>query len=141
MEEMSKMILKGHTINPGYAEGEAIVTRIPFSFLGELDPTTGKVPSPSHELFGQTLAGKILVFPTGKGSSGAPHIAWRAMKAGNNPKALICVQAEPIVAAAAITADIPMVDRLEQNPLEVIKTGDYVKVNATEGTVEIAGKS
>lgn len=134
------MKLKGHTINPGTAEGEAIVTRIPFSFVGELDPDTGKVSSPSHELFGHSLAGKIFVFPTGKGSSAGPIISWRAMKAGNNPKAMICVQAEPIVAAAAITANIPMVDRLNKNPLEVIKTGDYVKVNATEGTVEIIRK-
>lgn len=133
------MILKGHTINPGYAEGEAIVTTIPFSFLGELDPSTGKVPSPSHELFGQTLSGKILVFPTGKGSSGGPTIAWKAMKAGNSPKAIICIEAEPVVAAAAIIAGIPMVDRLNRNPLEVIKTGDYVKINATEGFVEILG--
>lgn len=134
------MILKGHTISPGDAEGEAIVTNTPFSFLGELEPTTGKVPSPSHELFEQTLAGKIFVFPTGKGSSGAPIISWKAKERGNNPKAMICVQAEPIVASAAITADIPMVDRLDKNPLDVIKTGDYVKVDATNGTVEIVGK-
>ena len=134
------MKLKGHTINSGKAEGEAIVTKTPFSFLGEFDPTTGKVPSLSHELFGQTLAGKIFVFPTGKGSSGAPLVTWAAMKAGNNPKGMICVQAEPIVAAAAITANIPMMDRFDKDPLEVIKTGDYVKLDANEGIVEIVGK-
>ena len=134
------MILRGHTVHAGKGEGEAIVTSIPFSFLGELDPETGKVPSPSHELFGQTLVGKVLVFPTGKGSSTAPIIAWEAMKAGNLPKAIICIEAEPIVAAAAITANIPMVDKLDKNPLEVIKTGDYVRVNATEGIVEILEK-
>jgi predicted aconitase with swiveling domain len=134
------MKLKVHTINPGQAEGEAIVTSIPFSFLGELDPATGTVPSPSHELFGQSLAGKIFIFPTGKGSSTGPMIAWYAMIAGNLPGAMICVQAEPVVASAAITANIPMVDRLNKNPLEVIKTGDHVKVDATNGIVEIMGK-
>ena len=134
------MKLRGHTINPGQAQGEAIVTHIPFSFLGELDPATGTVPSPSHELFGQSLAGRVFVFPTGKGSSTGPMIAWYAMIAGNVPAAMICVQAEPVVAAAAITANIPMVDRLSKNPLEVIKTGDYVKVDATNGIVEIVGK-
>ncbi len=134
------MKLRGHTIHKGKAEGEAIVTSIPFSFLGELDPESGKVPSPSHELFGQTLAGKVLVFPTGKGSSTAPIIAWEAMKFGNLPKAIICVEAEPIVAAAAITANIPMIDKLDRNPLEVIKTGYYVKVDATEGIVEVFEK-
>lgn len=134
------MKLKGHVINPGNADGEAIVTKTPFAFVGELDPTTGKVLSPSHELFGQSLTNKILVFPTGKGSSAAPLIAWTAMKAGNIPKAMICVQAEPTIAAAAITADIPKVDKLDGNPLEVIKSGDYVKVDATRGIVEIVEK-
>jgi predicted aconitase with swiveling domain len=134
------MKLRGHTINPGRAEGEAIVTSIPFSFLGELDPDTGRVPSPSHELFGQSLASKIFVFPTGKGSSAAPIIAWFAMKNGNLPRAMVCVQAEPIVAAAAITVGLPMVDKLDRNPLAVIKTGDYVIVDATNATVEIVEK-
>lgn len=134
------MILRGHTVCPGKAEGQAVVTGTPFSFLGELDPSTGKILSPSHELFGQSIADKIFVFPTGKGSSAGPLISWAAMKAGNNPKAMICVRAEPIVAAAAITASIPMVDRLDKNPLEVIETGDYVKIDANEGVVEIVGK-
>lgn len=134
------MILKGHTISPGKGEGEAIVTNTPFSFLGELDPETGKVPSKTHELYGQTLAGKVFVFPTGKGSSTAPMVAWYAMKKGNLPSAMICVEAEPIVAAAAITTNIPMVDKLNKDPLLVIKTGDYVKVDATKGIIEVKAK-
>ncbi len=134
------MILKGHTINSGKAEGEAIVTSMPFAFGGEFDPATGKIPSPSHELFGQSIKGKIFVCRTGRGSSGGPSIAWVAKKLGNLPKAMICSEAEPVIAIAAITTDIPMVDRLDQNSLDVIKTGDYVKVDATEGIVEIVGK-
>jgi hypothetical protein len=66
-----------------------------------------------------------------------PVISWYAKKEGNNPAAVICLQAEAILAGAAITAGIPMVDKLDRNPLEVIKTGDYVKVDATAGIVEI----
>jgi predicted aconitase with swiveling domain len=69
-----------------------------------------------------------------------PIIAWYSVKANNNPVAIICVRAESIIASGAITAGIPMVDRLEKNPLEVIKTGDYVKVDATIGKVEVKGK-
>ncbi len=134
------MILKGQTVNPGIVEGEAIVSKSAFSFLGELDPDTGKVPAPGHELFGRSLAGKILVTPTGKGSSGAPIVSWKAMQAGNNPKAIICIEREPILASAAITAMIPMIDRLDRNPLDVIENGDYLKVDATEGIVEILKK-
>lgn len=131
------MKLKGHTINGGKAEGEAIVYRGPFSFVGDLDPVTGVIPVPGHELEGQKLANKVFVFTTGHGSSGGPYYAYRSKTAGNAPAALICIKAEPVIGLAAITADIPMVDRLDQNPLDVIETGDYVKVDATQGIVEV----
>ena len=132
-----EMKLKGHTINKGKAEGEAVVYRGPFSFVGDLDPEGGVVPVPGHELEGQKLANKVFVFTTGHGSSAGPYYAYRSKKAGNAPAALICVEAEPIIGLAAITADIPMVDKLDKNPLDVIETGDYVKVDATQGIVEV----
>jgi predicted aconitase with swiveling domain len=117
-----------------------VVLRLPFSFLGELDPATGKLASPLNEQFGQDLRGKVIVTPTGKGSSMGPVISWYAMKAGNNPVAILCFKAEAILASAAITAGIPMVDKLDKNPLELIKSGDYVEVDATAGIVEIGNK-
>jgi len=77
------------------------------------------------------------VTTTGKGSSMGPIISWYGMKEGNNPAAIICLQAEAILASASITAGIPMVDRLDKNPFEYIKSGDHVRVDATKGTVEI----
>ena len=132
-------MLKGNCVNKGKAEGEAIVIKTPFSFLGELNSDTGKIASPFHEQFGQSIKNKVLVIPTGKGSSMGPIIGWYAMKANNNPAAIVCVEAESIIASVAITANIPMVDKLDKNPLDVIKSGDYVKVDATAGTVEIMG--
>ena len=134
------MKLRGHTVSPGKAEGEAIILEAPFSFLGELDPDTGKLASPLNKHFGQDLRGKVIVTPTGKGSSMGPVISWYAMKAGNNPAAIICLKAEAILASAAIMAGIPMVDKLDKNPLELIRSGDYVEVDATAGIVEIGNK-
>jgi len=131
------MKVRGHTINGGTAEGEAIVYHGPFSFVGDLDPDTGVVPVKGHDLEGQKLANKIFVFTTGKGSSLGPYWSFWTKRAGNAPRAMVCIKAEPIIALAAITADIPMVDGLEKNPLDIIKTGDYVKVNATQGIVEV----
>jgi predicted aconitase with swiveling domain len=133
------MKLKGHTVSPGKAEGEAIILEDPFSFLGELDPNTGKIASPLNKRFGQDLKGKVIVAPTGKGSSMGPVISWYAMKAGNNPAAIICLHAEAILASAAIVAGIPMVDKLNKNPFDYIKSGDHVKVDADAGIVEING--
>ena len=134
------MVLKGNCVNRGKAEGEAIVIKTPFSFLGELNADTGKIASPFHEQFGHSIENKVLVIPTGKGSSMGPIIGWYAMKANNNPTAIVCVEAESIIASVAITSNIPMVDKLDKNPLDVIKSGDYVKVDATAGIVEIIGK-
>jgi predicted aconitase with swiveling domain len=134
------MKLKGRKVSPGRAEGEAIVTKIPFSFLGELDPATGKVPSPSHDLFGKSLKDKIFVCPTGKGSSIGPGIAYIAKKQGNIPKAFIVGNVEPVLAAAILLLEIPAVDQLDKDPLEVIETGDYVKIDADRGIVEVIKK-
>ena len=134
------MKLRGHTVSPGKAEGEAIVIEAPFSFLGELDPATGEIASPLNKHFGQDLRGKVLVTPTGKGSSMGPVISWYAMKAGNNPAAIICLQAEAILASAAIVAGIPMIDQLDENPFEFIRPGDCVKVDATAGIVEVGSQ-
>jgi len=134
------MILKGKTVKKGIAEGEAIVSQLPFSYLGDLNVETGTVAPVGHDLEGQSLAGKIFVFPTGKGSTVGPYVANRAKQLGNTPAGMICVEVEPVMAMVAIMNDIPMVHRLDKNPLEVIKTGDYIKMDATGGTVEIVNK-
>ena len=134
------MILHGKKVNGGKAEGEAIVSKMPFSFLGDLNPQTGKVQPVTSDVHGQSIAGKIFVFPIGKGSTGGPPVAYAAKRLGNAPKAIVCVEAEPVMAMVAIMNDIPMVHAFDRNPLEVIKTGDYVKVEGDAGTVEVVEK-
>ena len=131
------MKLKGHKINGGKAEGEAVVINTGFSFVGDLDIATGRFTNKGHELEGQSLANKILVFTSGKGSSGGPFFAYAAKKHKIAPAAMICLEAEPIIGLAAITADIPMIDKLNRNPLKLIETGDHLKIDADKGVVEI----
>ena len=135
------MILKGKTVKKGTVEGEAIVSKRPFSFLGDLDVNTGKVVPQGHDLQGQSIAGKIFVFSTGKGSTVGPNVAYMAKQLGNTPAGMICQDVEPVMAMVAIMNDIPMVHRLDQDPLETIHTGDYIKMDATAGTVEVMGRS
>jgi len=134
------MEIKAHTISAGKAEGEAVVYNGPFSFMGDLDPATGKVPVPRHQLEGKSLVNKVFVFTTGKGSSGGDTVAWRAKKNGNVPAAIICIESEPVLSSSVINTKIPAVDRPEKNVFELIKTGDYVKVDATAGIIEVVGK-
>ena len=134
------MEIKAHMVSAGKAEGEAVVYKGPFSFLGDLDPATGMVPVPRHQLEGTSLADKVFVFTTGKGSSGGDFAAWAAKKNGNAPAAMICLESEPVLSGAAITTGIPTVDRPERDIFELIKTGDYVKVDATRGIIELVDK-
>jgi len=134
------MEIKAHMISAGKAEGEAVVYNGPFSFLGDLDPATGKVPMPRHQLEGTSLVGKVFVFTTGKGSSAGDSAAWAAKQNNNVPAAMICLESEPILSGAVIITKIPTEDRPEKNVFELIKTGDYVKVDATAGIIEVVGK-
>ena len=133
----SEISLKCHKIVGGYGEGEALVSHEPICFY-LTDPKTGVVREKNHELFGKNLAGKVLVFPSGKASS-VVQIDGLFKLASHNvaPKALIVKDVETVLIVSAFLVKVPLVDRLEKDPLEVIHTGDFVKVDAEKGRVTI----
>ena len=120
------MILKGRVICEGKAEGEALVTSQPISFFGGVDPKTGIVVEKGHELEGKCVKDKILVFPTGKGSTVGSYVIYQLKKNGVAPKAIINQECETIVAVGSIISNIPCVDRID---ISKIKTGNRVRVN------------
>jgi hypothetical protein len=134
----SKIVLKCHKIIGGCGEGEALVSREPICFY-LTDPKTGIVREKGHELAGKNLAGKVLVFPSGKASS-VVQIDGLFKLASHNvaPKAMIVKDVETVLVVSAFMVKVPLVDRLEKDPFEVIQTGDFVKVDAERGTVTIA---
>ena len=132
-----KITLRGRKVIGGLAEGEAVVTKEPVSFLGGVNPDKGVVVERGHELEGQSITGKIFVFPHGKGSTAGPYIIYAMAKRKTAPVAMINVEAEPIIAVGAAMGNIPLVDRLDKNPLEVIATGDRVRMDGDQGIVEI----
>ncbi|MEM3953084.1 MAG: DUF126 domain-containing protein, partial [Nitrososphaerota archaeon] len=70
------MKVKGRVIKKGKVRGEALRSTQPISFLGGVDPETGIVIEKGHELEGRSIAGKILVFPRGKGSTVSSYILY-----------------------------------------------------------------
>jgi hypothetical protein len=128
------MNIQGRKISPGSAEGEALVTSMGISFFGGVDPETGQVVEKGHALEGQFICGKVLVFPTGKGSTVGSYTLYRLKKAGKAPAAIINAESETIIAVGCIISDIPCVDRI---PIEQIVTGARVRVDAESGVVEI----
>lgn len=134
---MSEIIMRGHKVAKGKAKGEALVSHSPISFRGGVHEETGVIVDKGHELEGMSIAGKVLVFPVGKGSTVGSFQLLELKFNQKAPKAIINLRADPIVAVGAIVSSIPMVDRLEQNPLEIIKSGDIVEVDGDEGIVKV----
>jgi len=114
-----------------------LVTNQSISFLGSIDPDTGVVVEKGHELEGKDVTGKVLVFPSGKGSTVGSYVMYQLKKNGTAPAAVINRSAEPIVAVGAIISDIPMVDSTEPDAIDTIRTGDRVRVDGTRGAVDI----
>ncbi|MBQ6444393.1 MAG: DUF126 domain-containing protein [Methanosphaera sp.] len=129
--------IKCRVISKGIEEGEAIVTKDSISFLGGVDPDTGIVIDKKHELYNQCITDKILIIPSGKGSTVGSYVIYQMIKNNTAPKAIICQNAEPIIAIGAIISKIPMVDQPDVDIISLIKSDDLVKVNADEGYIQI----
>ena len=104
------------------------------SFFGGVDPETGLVVEHGHELEGQSIAGKVLVFPTGKGSTVGSYTLYRLKANGKAPAAIVNAECETITAVGCIIAEIPCVDQV---PLDRLKSGQSLVVDAEAGTVEV----
>ena len=132
--------LKGRCIVSGKGEGDVLVTSQPISFAGGVDPKTGKINDPRHELFGAPVSGKVLVFPFGKGSSATSLILLELARLAMAPAAIINLRTEPILATGSILCkhfygqEIPILN-LDEKIFRMLKTGTHVVVDATEGKV------
>ena len=133
------MEIKCHKVATGRATGHAMVTKDAISFLGNVDPKTGVVVDPEHELYGQCIAGKVLIFPGGKGSTVGSYVIYQLKKRGLAPVAMINIRSEPIVAVGAIISGIPLVDRVTEE-IMLIKSGTLVEVDADQELVRIFGE-
>ena len=127
------MKLNGRKIYKGIAEAEAIVTKDGISFYGGVDPETGKVVEVGHELEGKSITDKVLVFPTGKGSTVGSYTMYRMKKNNTAPAAIVNEKIDTIVAVGCIISEIPCVDKININN---IKTGQKIIVDGSQGTVE-----
>ena len=124
-----------HKISEGKAIGEVLFSKDDFCFY-LVNPKTGVVIEDNHCLEGTSIAGKILVFPNGKGSSVVQADGMYQLKmTGMEPKAMIIQNPDTTLVASAIIMETPMVDRVDKSFYEEIKDGDLVEVDATNGTI------
>jgi len=118
--------LTGRAIFGGNAEGVALVSSTPMSFYGGVNPDTGEIIEKGHELQGQSVKGRVLVFPYGKGSTVGSYVMYRLAKNQVAPCAIVNSKCETIVAVGAIISEIPCVDKVD---IGKIKPDVHVKVD------------
>ncbi|WP_413825027.1 MULTISPECIES: DUF126 domain-containing protein [unclassified Methanobrevibacter] len=128
-------MIKCRKISRGKSTGELIVSNKPLSFLGGVNPDSGVVIDPHHDLSGQCIKNKILFIPGGKGSTVGSYVIFQMKKNGTAPKAIICLNAEPIIATGAIMSDIPMVD--SPSSTDNLINGVTVEVDCNKGLIHI----
>ena len=116
-------------VKAGEAQGEALVSPEPIGFLGGVDPDTGIVIEPGHPIESQCVTGRVLVFPTGKGSTVGSYTLYRLARNGLAPAAIVNAEADPVVAVGAVIAEIPMVDQVD---ISAIQNEDWVEVREGE---------
>jgi len=121
----------------GSVSGPVLLSHDPISFLGGIDPKTGIVIEKGHCIEGKCIAGTILVFPHGKGSTVGSYVMLQLKKNGVAPAAIINLEAEPIIAVGAIISKIPMVDKLEKDMFEVLKDGQKITVDGDTGAISL----
>ncbi len=124
--------LKGNKITQGTVSGELLVSKKPISFLGGVNPETGKIIDPKNNLKGKSVSNKILAFPHGKGSTVGSYIIYQLKNNDKAPKGLINKKTETIVAVGAIISDIPMIDNIE---IDSLRNGEKITLNADKGVI------
>jgi hypothetical protein len=134
---MAEIHVTARIVKSGHAEGAALTSSAPIGFLGGVDPDTGVVIESDHPLEGECVAGRVLVFPTGKGSTVGSYTIYRLARNGLAPAAIVNAEADPVVAVGVIIAEIPMVDQVD---ISTIRTGDWVEVRGQEVTIWPGGK-
>lgn len=137
---MDRIVLRGRRVVGGCVEGEALVTREHISGWGGIDPRTGTIIETRHELRGKSFKGKVLVFPGAKGSSGWSSQFHVARLAGAAPLALLFNEMTTKIALGAVVTHAPAMTDFDRDPLEIVATGDWVRVDADKGVVEITKK-
>jgi predicted aconitase with swiveling domain len=135
------IVIRGRCVVPGRAEGEALVTRDRISGWGGIDSRTGSIVETRHELRGRSFAGKVLVFPGAKGSSGWSNAFHLTRNFGSAPAAMLFNEMTTKIALGAVVTRAPAMTDFDRDPLDLIATGDWVVVDADRGLVEVHPRS
>lgn len=131
------VVIRGRKVVGGVAEGEALATRETISGWGGVNPQKGEIIETHHELRGQSFAGKILVFPGAKGSSGWSAMFHMTRLTGKAPIGMLYNVTTTKAALGAVVMRVPTMTDFDSDPLDLIETGDWVRIDADNETVSV----
>lgn len=131
------VLLRGRGVVGGRASGVALVTRQTISGWGGINERDGSIIELAHELRGQSFAGRVLVFPGAKGSSGWSAYFHMTRLNGVAPAAMLFTRMTTKIALGAVVTRVPAVTDFDADPFALIRTGDWVEVDADSGTVTV----
>lgn len=139
-------MLEGRTLVAGHATGTALVLEEPLSFWGGLDPVTGALIDTHHPQLGANLTGRVLVMPSGRGSSSSSYVLAEAIRAGTGPAAIILREPDGIIALGAIVArelyGVPMpVITLAGSDYDTLRTHAALEIEAQAQTASVTDRS
>ncbi|BBC73420.1 conserved hypothetical protein [Altererythrobacter sp. B11] len=137
LERPADLVIHGRKVVGGVCEGPALVTRETISGWGGVNPMKGEIIESHHELRGQSFAGKVLVFPGAKGSSGWSGVFHLTRLTGRAPLGLLFNVMTTKAALGAVVLRVPSMSDFDADPLDHIDTGDWVRIDADAGSVSI----
>ena len=141
MTSTIKYRIKCKGVVKGVAEGEALVMNKSFAFMGDVDMASSEIIAREHEHYGRKIAGKILIYPETKGSSGGCVVLISLAKRGLQPAAIVNIKmADYNLVEGAILAEIPLACLPERDPTDTIRTGDLVSLDTEKGWIELVEK-
>lgn len=130
------------TLVAGHATGIALVLDAPLSFWGGLDPATGILIDTHHPQLGESVIGRILVMPSGRGSSSSSYVLAEAIRAGNAPAGIVLQEADGIIALGAIVArelyglSVPIVT-LDQPSYDELRSHALLEIHASADAASV----
>ena len=140
MGKEKALTYKCHRISGGSTEGPVLISPEPLCFY-MIDTDTGKVSESGHALVGQSITGKILVLPSGKGSSVVQDEGLFGLKQKNTgPKGIIVKNPDTVLVAGTIVMDYPLFDRADKGFYEDVENDDFIKIDADRGLIMLMKK-
>jgi predicted aconitase with swiveling domain len=133
MPRSGRVELRGRALLAGEAAGTALVLEEPLSLWGGMDPSSGRLCDHHHPQRGATVSGRVLVMPSGRGSSSSSSVLAEAIRLGTAPAAILLQEPDEILVLGALVAEhlyartCPVLV-LPEVAYRSIATGDHLQI-------------